>query len=91
MVLFLKIGNYEDDQITELVEYDNYWDKYSYYEEHHEMYQELVNMWKAVFIKDSSSRPSAKKLLSMKWMQEMELSNVIMMMMRNIIIVFCRW
>ena len=38
------------------------------------MYQELVNMWKMVFCKDSSSRPSANYLLNLKWMKEMELS-----------------
>ena len=48
-MLLLKIGCYEDDQITELVQYDEYWDKYSYYQEHQEMYEELVHMWKIVF------------------------------------------
>jgi len=76
MVLLLKIGYYEDSQINELVQYDNYWDKYSYYPEHHDMYKELVYMWKKVFCKDSSSRPTANDLLSLKWMQEMELSKL---------------
>ena len=57
------------------MEYDSseYWDKYSYYEEHHDMYQELVNMWKMVFCKESSSRPNAHYLLNLKWMREMEI------------------
>ena len=70
----LKIGNYKDEQITDLVDYDEYWDKYSYYQEHHDMYQELVYMWKMVFRSDSSSRPSANELLHLKWMKEMEIS-----------------
>ena len=69
-----KIGYYEDNQITELVQYDDYWDKYGYYQEHHDMYQELVTVWKRVFRKDSSSRPSAADLLRLKWMQQMQLS-----------------
>lgn len=76
-MVLLQIGRYEDKQITELVDYDEYWDKYSYYQEHHDMYQELVNMWKMVFRKESSSRPSANELLHQKWMKEMELSNEI--------------
>ena len=72
---------YEDNQITELVQYDEYWDKYGYFETHHAMYQELVNMWKMVFRKDSSSRPSAKYLLNLNWMKEMEISNTILSIM----------
>ena len=75
-----KINHYEDDQITELVQYDEYWEKYVYYEAHHDMYQELVYVWKMVFCKDSSSRPSANELLHLKWMQEMEISNAILIM-----------
>ena len=69
-----QVGFYEDNQINELVDYDSseYWDKYSYYDTHHDMYQELVNMWKKVFRKDSSSRPSAHYLLNLKWMREMD-------------------
>ena len=84
----LKIGCYEDDQITELVQYDEYWDKYSYYSDHQEMYEELVHMWKIVFRKDSSSRPSANELLHQKWMKKMEIGNdifVTMMISINII------
>lgn len=72
-MLLFKIGHYEDNQITELVQYDKYWDKY---QEHHDMYRELVDMWKIVFHEDSSSRPSAKELLNLKWMQEIKQSNV---------------
>ena len=39
------------------------------------MYGELVDMWKMVFRKDPNSRPSAADLLSMRWMQRMELGN----------------
>ena len=81
ILYYLKVGRYEDNQITELVNYDEYWDKYGYYETHHDMYQELVYMWKMVFRKDSSSRPSANELLHQKWMKEMELSNDILFIM----------
>ena len=72
-MLLLKIGYYEDDQITKLVQYDDYWNKYWHYQKHHDMYKELVCMWKVVFCKDSSSRPSANYLLNLKWMKEMEI------------------
>ena len=39
------------------------------------MYGELVDMWNMVFCKDSSSRPSASDLLSMRWMRKMEHGN----------------
>jgi len=72
-MLLLQVGYYEDHQITDLVAYDEYWEKYNYCQQHCEMYGELVDMWKIVFCKDSSSRPSASDLLSMKWMMKMEL------------------
>ena len=76
-MLLLKVGFYEDNQITELVQYDEYMEKYNYHPDHYEMYQELVYMWQWVFRKESSSRPAANQLLSLKWMREMELSNAI--------------
>ena len=85
-MLLLKVGFYEDHQITELVEYDEYREKYNYHPDHYDMYQELVLMWKLVFRKDSSSRPAANQLLNLKWMKEMELSNVILFVMTPLIL-----
>ena len=73
LVLLHKIGCYENDCLTELVQYSEYWDKYNDCPDHFDMYQELVNMWKMVFVKDRSCRPSASYLLTLKWMKEMEL------------------
>ncbi|XP_065883364.1 uncharacterized protein [Dysidea avara] len=71
-IILFKIGFYEDHQITDIIEFDDYRDKYNYYQQHCEMYGELVDMWNMVFCKDSSSRPSASDLLSMRWMRKME-------------------
>jgi len=84
------MGVYEDDQITYIIVYDDYWDKFNYSQEHFEMYSELVDMWKKVFCKDPSSRPSASELLSMKWMRRMELGTK--NYMQNLIYIFLfRW
>jgi len=69
----IKVGSYED--ITDLIQYDDYWDRYSYYE-NHDMYQELVDMWKMVFHKGSSVQPNASNLLNLKWMQKMEIGKL---------------
>ena len=82
-MLLLKVGFYEDHQITELVQYDEYHEKYNY---HYDMYQELVYMWQLVFRKDSSSRPAANQLLNLKWMKEMELSNAILFVITPLIL-----
>ena len=77
----IKVGSYEDSIITDLIQYDDYWDRYSYYENHHDMYQELVNMWKMVFRKDSSVRPNASNLLNLKWMQKMEIGKLLLLLL----------
>ena len=90
-LLFHKIGLYENDCITKLVQYSEYWDKYNDYPDHFDMYQELVNMWKMVFVEDRSRRPSASYLLNLKWMKEMELCNTIILFVVTFIIVLFRW
>ena len=90
LVFFHKIGFYENDRITELVQYSEYWDKYNDYPNHFDMYQELVNMWKMVFVEDRSRRPSASYLLNLKWMKEMELCNAIILFVVAFIIVLFR-
>ena len=91
-MLLLKVGFYEDHQITELVEYDEYHEKYNYHLDHYDMYQELVFMWQLVFRRDSSSRPATKQLLSLKWMKEMELSSTILFVMATLVLMYCfRW